>query len=119
LIIEGLDLFGSQEIPLVVLIGTETVSYGEVMSGVLKDNGRAYLIGETTEGNMETLWGYDFPDGSRAWIAHESFRPYNHPEEDWEELGIIPHLTIVTNWDEITINNDPAITAALDYLDGN
>lgn len=115
--VEGRDAFGSQQIPLVVLIGIETVSYGEVMSGVLKDNERAYLIGETTEGNIETLWGYDFPDGSRAWIASESFRSYNHPTEDWEVTGIIPHKTIITNWDEITIDHDPAVDAALAYLD--
>jgi len=50
---------GSQQIPLVVLIGQATASYGEVFAGVLKDIGRAYLIGETTDGNVETLWGYD------------------------------------------------------------
>jgi len=117
LYIEGRDIAGSQKIPLVLLIGIDTVSYGEIMSGVLKDNGRAYLIGETTAGNVETLWGYEFPDGSRAWIAHESFRPYNHPEDDWEANGIIPHRMAITNWDEITINHDPAVIAALSYLD--
>jgi len=118
LYIEGRDISGSQKIPLVVLIGIDTVSYGEIMSGVLKDHGRAYLIGETTAGNVETLWGYEFPDGSRAWIAHESFRPYFNPENDWEANGIIPHQMVVTNWDEITINHDPAVTAAFSYLDG-
>ena len=118
LYIEGRDISGSQKIPLVVLIGIDTVSYGEIMSGVLKDNGRAYLIGETTAGNVETLWGYEFPDGSRAWIAHESFRPFNYPEDDWEANGVMPHLMVVTNWDEITINHDPAVKAALSYFDG-
>ncbi len=116
--IVGRDISGSQEIPLVLLIGKDTVSYGEIMSGVLKDNGRAYLIGETTSGNVETLWGYDFVDGSRAWIAHESFRPYNHPEDDWEAIGILPHQIVLTNWYEFTIEQDPAVTAALSYFDG-
>ncbi|MCP4372097.1 MAG: peptidase S41, partial [Deltaproteobacteria bacterium] len=77
----------------------------------------AYLIGETTLGNVETLWGYDFEDNSRAWIAHDSFRPFFHPDEDWEQTGIIPHLTILANWDEYTFETDPVIAAAKAYLD--
>jgi carboxyl-terminal processing protease len=111
------DVSGSQQVPLVVLVGPGTASYGEVFSGILKDQGRAYLIGETTDGNVETLWGYDFEDGSRAWLAHESFRPVNHPGEDWEETGIIPHQTVTTNWDEVIPGDDPAVDAALEYLD--
>ncbi len=115
--VRGKDLNGTQALPLVVLIGTDTVSYGEVFAGVLRDNGRAYLIGETTLGNVETLWGYDFEDNSRAWIAHDSFRPFFHPDEDWEQTGIIPHLTILANWDEYTFETDPVIDAARDYLE--
>jgi carboxyl-terminal processing protease len=115
--IRGQDIAGSQSIPLVVMVGLDTVSYGEVFAGVLKDVGRAYVIGETTDGNVETLWGYDFDDGSRAWIAHDSFRPYNHPDEDWEETGIIPDLKIPVNGEDVTFETDPAIQAALDYLE--
>jgi C-terminal peptidase prc len=113
----GEDIRGSQDIPLVVLVGSGTASYGEVFSGVLKDLGRAYLIGETTGGNVETLWGYDFEDGSIAWIAHESFRPLNHPDQDWEQTGIIPDLSVDGNWFLYPIEQDPAILAALDHLD--
>lgn len=113
----GRSIQRSQQIPLVVLIGPDTVSYGEVFAGVLKDKQRAYLIGEVTEGNIETLWSYDFEDGSRAWIARETFRPYHHPEENWEVSGIIPHLIVMTNWDEVSQEEDPAIQAALNYFD--
>ena len=108
---------GSDQIPLVVLIGPATASYGEIFSGILKDIGRAFLIGETTDGNVETLWGYDFDDGSRAWLAHEVFRPTNHPDENWEETGIIPDQTIIAGWDEYSLGNDPVIHAALEHLD--
>lgn len=110
------DVAGSQQVPLVVLVGRGTASFGEVFAGILKDQDRAHLIGETTDGNVETLWGYDFEDGSRAWLAHESFRPINHPHEDWEETGIIPNETVITNWDEVSPEDDPAIAAALEYL---
>jgi C-terminal peptidase prc len=113
----GTDLNGSSKVPLVVLVGPGTVSFGEISSGVLKDNGRAYLIGETTGGNVELLWGYDFEDGSRAWIAHETFRPKNHPDQVWEDTGIIPDLEAPSEWDLVTLETDPAVKAALEYLD--
>jgi C-terminal peptidase prc len=111
------DVEGSTTIPLVVLIGLDTASFGEIFSGILKDQDRATLIGETTEGNVETLWGYDFDDGSRAWIAHDTFRPLNHPEADWEHSGIIPHIHAPSAWDMITFETDPAVHAALDFFD--
>lgn len=116
--VKGEDIGGSQKIPLVVLIDMDTVSFGEVSSGVLQDLGRAYLIGERTEGNVEILWGYDFEDGSRAWIAHESFRPFNHPDADWEKSGITPDLEVISSWDQYTPDNDPALQESLSYFDG-
>ncbi len=115
----GADINGSSRVPLVVLVGPNTVSFGEIYSGVLRDMGRATVIGEVTGGNVELLRGYDFEDGSRAWIAHENFRPRNNPEQDWEDSGIIPDLTVASNWDEVTLLTDPVIQAALDFLDGN
>lgn len=111
------DIAGSNRIPLVVLVGPDTISFGEIFSGVLRDVGRAYLIGEPTDGNIELLWGYDFDDGSRAWIARETFRPINNPEQDWELNGITPDLVLSSNWDEVTTETDPLIRAALEYLD--
>lgn len=110
-------ILDSAEIPLVVLIGPETVSFGEIFSGILKDINRAYLIGEQTDGNIEILWEYEFADGSKAWIAHDTFRPVNNPNQDWEQTGIIPHLTVPVEWDEFSVKDDPAIQAALDYFD--
>jgi carboxyl-terminal processing protease len=99
-----------------VLVGPNTVSFGEIFSGILKDQGRATLIGETTEGNVEILWGYNFEDGSRAWIAHDTFEPVNHPEWDWEHDGIIVDIEVPADWDEFTFQTDPAIQAALEHL---
>jgi carboxyl-terminal processing protease len=115
----GVDINGSSHLPLVVLVGPNTVSFGEIFSGVLRDMGRATIIGELTGGNVELLRGYDFEDGSRAWIAHENFRPRNHPEQDWEATGIQPDITVASNWDEVTTHTDPAIQASVDFLDGN
>lgn len=110
------DINGSQQVPLVVLIGLNTVSFGEIFAGILQDVNRAYLIGETTGGNIETLWGYDFEDGSRLWMARESFRPVNHPEQNWELTGVVPDLEVIADWDQYTLKTDPAVQAAINYL---
>jgi carboxyl-terminal processing protease len=117
LLVAGQDLRGSQEMPLLVLVGPDTVSFGEIFAGILQDLDRAYLIGEITRGNVETLWGYDFSDGSRAWIAHDSFRPLNNPDQDWEQTGIVPDAQLEAPWHEFTLQEDPIVKAALDYFD--
>lgn len=111
------DVAGSQALPLVVLVGTNTVSFGEIFAGVLQDVGRARLVGETTQGNVEILWPYDFEDGSRAWIARENFRPLNS-SADWETTGIRPDVPAPAEWDEFTLANDPGVAAAVELLTG-
>ncbi len=113
----GADIRGSLKLPLVVLVGKNTISFGEIFSGVLQDRERAYLIGDVTEGNVELLWGYDFEDGSRVWLAREVFRPSRNPDANWEENGIHPDLVMPSNWDEVTLETDPAVRAALEYFD--
>jgi len=111
------DINGSQEVPLVVMVGSGSASFGEIFAGVLQDSGRAYIIGVTTDGNVGVLWGYNFDDGSEAGIASETFRPYYHPEQDWESSGIIPDETIPGEFDEFSLENDPPVVAALDYFE--
>lgn len=114
----GENVNGSQDVPLVVLVGGETASFGEIFAGILKDISRAYLIGEPTKGNVEILWVYDFADGSRAWIAHDSFRPYYHSDQYWEQTGVKPDRLVRSRWDEVILDTDPVVHAALDYFDG-
>ena len=104
----------SHSVPLVILVGSDTQSYAEVFSGVLREAGRAHLVGQTTAGNIETLYGYDFEDGSRAWIARETFVPLGG--DDWEATGLAPDVPVDADWDEFTDADDPYIAAALDLL---
>jgi carboxyl-terminal processing protease len=105
----------SQTVPLVILVGEDTVSFGEIFSGLLQDIGRAKLAGQTTLGNVETLSGYSFSDGSRTWLARERFDPpVSHA--DWERDGIQPDLEAHADWDTFTFENDPGIAAALILL---
>ncbi|MBN1180328.1 MAG: peptidase S41, partial [Anaerolineae bacterium] len=112
--VRGTDIGGSQHIPLAILVGRETASFAEILSGALREAGRAQIVGRTTLGNVEVLYGYDFEDGSRAWIAAETFVPPSGV--DWEETGIIPDVEIPLDWDEFTVEDDPQLEAALDLL---
>lgn len=113
--IEADPVHNSQTVPLVVLVGEDTVSFGEIFSGVLQDVSRAKIVGQTTLGNVETLSGYDFSDGSRVWIARERFDPaISHA--DWEKTGIISDVEAFADWDTFTFENDPSVAAALEIL---
>ena len=109
------DVQGSQSVPLVVLIGRDTVSFGEVFAGVLQDQGRARLVGEGTAGNVETLHGYNFEDGSRLWIAEERFVPAISLA-GWEGIGVQPDVEVVAPWQTYSIEDDPILAAALELL---
>jgi carboxyl-terminal processing protease len=115
LTVEPNPIENSRTVPMVVLVGEDTVSFGEIFSGVLQDSGRAKIVGQTTLGNVEILHGYDFEDGSRLWIAEETFSPaVSHA--NWEATGIIPDVAAYAPWDTFTFETDPAVKAALKLL---
>lgn len=110
------DVGGSQSVPLLVLISRDTVSYGEVFSGLLQVSGRAKVMGQTSLGNVETEWAYTFKDGSRVWLAHELFQPPGLPLAVWEGRGIIPDLPLPVRWDLFSEGSDPALAAAVELF---
>ncbi len=110
------EIAGSQTVPLVVLVDADTVSYGEVMSGVLQLSGRARLVGGRTSGNVEQLRRFDFADGSRAWLAAATFEPLGRSAGSWEGSGVVPDVSLPTRWDLFTEANDPALAKAVELL---
>ena len=110
--IDANPINNSQTVPLVVLVGEGSASFGEIFSGILQDQGRAKIVGQTTMGNVELLFPYEFDDGSRAWIAQERFDPV-HSHANWEKDGIIPDVVAFAGWDTFNFETDPAIAAAL------
>ncbi len=120
LTIEADPIDGSQTIPLAVLIGPETASYAEVLAGVLQFKGRATLVGETTEGNVETLHAHALADGSRLWLAEEA---YLFPDgTSMEGRGLQPDIplpmSVKDEWAIYPLEEDPQILAALHWLTG-
>jgi carboxyl-terminal processing protease len=108
-------IHNSQTVPLVVMVSEDTVSYGEIFAGIMRDSRDAKITGETSLGNVEVLHGYDFDDGSQIWIASETFYPA-YSDEGWEETGIVPDIEAFAEWDTFTFETDPSIAAALGLL---
>jgi carboxyl-terminal processing protease len=105
----------SQTVPLVILVGQDTVSFGEIFSGALQDIGRAKVVGQTTLGNVEVLHGHSFSDGSRLWLAEERFVEL-HSTANWEKTGIIPDVQAYADWDTFTFETDPSVASAVQLL---
>ena len=109
------EIQNSQTVPLVVLVGKNTVSFGEIFAGVMQDSGRAKVVGETSLGNVEVLRGYTFDDGSQVWIASETFHSA-FSDANWEKTGIVPDVQASADWNTFNFDSDPAIAASLKVL---
>lgn len=105
----------SQTVPLVVLIGPSTESFAEVLAGSLQAKGRARLVGQNSAGNIETLMAHQFEDGSRLWLAQETFRLPDGT--GWELIGLTPDVRVDAAWDEYTADDDPVLAEAVKLLE--
>jgi len=113
--VEANPIHNSQTVPLVVMVSEDTVSYGEIFAGIMRDTRGAKITGETSLGNVEVLHGYGFDDGSEMWIASETFFPANS-DGNWEETGIVTDIEAFADWSTFTFETDPSIAAALTLL---
>ena len=113
--VEANEIQNSQTVPLIVMVSKDTVSFGEIFAGVMKDSGRAKIVGETSLGNVEVLHGFDFEDGSQVWLAAETFHSA-FSNTNWEETGIIPDVQAFAAWDTFYFETDPSVAAAVEIL---
>ena len=113
--VDANPIHNSQTVPIVVVVSEDTVSYGELFAGVLRDSRGAKIVGETSLGNVEVLYGYSFDDGSQVWLASATFFP-EHSDDNWEETGIVPDVTAFAEWDTFYFETDPSVAAAVQLL---
>lgn len=114
--VEGQDVFGSQKVPLVVLVGRNTTGTPEILAASLQAQERATVIGETTPGTIEGATSYYLPDGSELFIETTSFMLPNG--DDVGAQGVIPDIAVEAGWDEVQPEDDPVLDQAVQYLDG-
>jgi len=107
----GVDVNGSSKVPLGVLVGRIPSALGRSTSGSFARYGPGNRDRRADRRECRAAVELRLEDGSRAWIAHENFKPRNHPDQNWEATGIQPDVTVASNWDEVTLQTDPAVQA--------
>ena len=114
--VQGQDILGSQTVPLVVLVGKNTIGFPEILAGSLQMYERALIVGEPTPGQVETQSSVFLPDGSRIFVESTSFRLPNGDQIG--DTGVMPDFQIAVGWDEILPTDDPVVDKAVDLLGG-
>lgn len=112
--VKGQDVFASQSIPLVILVGQNTQGFPEILAGSLQMHKRASIVGTTTPGLIETTSSYYLPDGSRIFVETTSFVLPNGDEIGTN--GVQPDVQVEAGWDEILPDADPILDAAVETL---
>lgn len=110
LAVEGENIGGSQELPLIILVGPDTEHQPEIFAAALQDAKRAAVIGLPTPGR---IFGYEtvaLPDGSRLSLAVTSFKTGSG--RDLGETGVKPDFVIEADWDEVSLADDPPLQMA-------
>jgi C-terminal processing protease CtpA/Prc len=113
--IKATEIQNSQTVPLIVMVSEDTASFGEIFAGLMRDAGRAKIVGQTSLGNVEILNGFRFDDGSQVWLATETFHSA-FSDANWEETGIVPDVQAFAEWDTYYFETDPSIAAAVNLL---
>ncbi len=85
------DLLLNKEIPMVVLINKGSASASEILAGALKDQRRAYLMGETSYGKGSVQQVY--PLGKTGFKLTMS-RYYTPSDANIDKTGIPPDLEV-------------------------
>ena len=102
------------QIPIAILTSQDTASASEMFTAGLRHLKKITVVGETTAGNSENLYPYDFDDGSVLWLAELLYR---QPDGTYiENVGIIPDIAISDGWDDVNPTNDLFITTAIHAL---
>jgi carboxyl-terminal processing protease len=112
--VNGEDQFGSQSVPLVILVGPNTNGFPEIFAAGLQAGERAKLVGANTPGTIETTTSFYLPNGARVFIASTSFKLPNG--NDVGNNGIKPDVLVEAGWDEVLPNADPVLDSAIKLL---
>ncbi|MBN1566082.1 MAG: S41 family peptidase [Anaerolineae bacterium] len=107
----------AEDIPLVVLMDNDSASASEVVAGALRDRNRAILIGQTSFGKGSVQHVFDLKDGSQIRVTAAVWFTPNETPIDGQ--GLTPDIEIAasTSGDAADLDDDPYVTAALDYFE--
>ncbi len=115
------------KLPLAVLIDGNSASASEILTGALKDNKRAVVVGSKSFGKALVQSVHELADGSGVAITIAHY--YTPQGTDINHKGIVPDVKIdlteaqqrqlATNPDLLGTQNDPQYARALSLLSNN
>lgn len=105
------------DVPIILLVNGESASASEVLTGALKDNGWATVVGTKTFGKGIAQGIFDLPDGSALKLTTAYY--YVPSGECIHEVGIEPDLLVeldegLESMIEIPREQDNQLKAAMD-----
>ena len=102
------------QLPVVVLIDGGSASASEILSGALKDNKRALIIGKKSFGKGLVQEINRLPDGS---AVHITIQKYLTPSgTDINKKGIEPDIVVDMTSEDVKNEKDPQLQRANDEL---
>jgi carboxyl-terminal processing protease len=109
------------EVPMVVLINKGSASASEIMAGALRDNGRAFLVGEKSFGKGTVQNVHELSDKSGLRVTTAQW--LTPSEQPIQGVGLAPDEVIelpptATISSEATRADDPQLDAAVRHLLG-
>lgn len=108
------------DVPIILLVNGESASASEVLTGALKDNNWATIVGEKTFGKGIAQGVFNLPDGSGLKLTTAYY--YTPSGECIHKLGIEPDVTVALAEDlkskiEIPKSEDNQLQTALEVFD--
>lgn len=103
-----------KDFPTVALVNQGSASASEIVSGALKDNGKAFIVGMKTfgKGSVQTL--QDMEDGSSIKITVAKWlTPNGH---NINQQGIVPDIEVDLSQEDYEKNIDPQMDKAVEIL---
>lgn len=100
--------------PIVVLINGGSASASEILSGALKDNKRATIVGKKSFGKGLVQEINKLPDGSALHITIQKYLTPNGT--DIHKKGITPDFTVELTEEDVKANKDPQLAKACEIL---
>ena len=109
----------SVDVPIVVLVNGQSASSSEVLTGALKDNDWAVVVGENTFGKGIAQGIFELPDGSALKLTTSYY--YTPSGECIHEVGIAPDVEVALDEElrslvEVPKEEDNQLRAAMDVI---
>ena len=102
------------DLPLAVLVNSNSASSSEVVAGALQDHGRGVLIGTKTFGKGSVNHFRQLSDGSAIYITIG--RWYTPNGRQIEGNGLTPDIVVERTQQDIEQGKDPQLDRAIEYI---